>query len=439
MRGAFVFSSEARVIKKLNPRKYSALAVLCLTAFSGPANAQTTTATEDETPATTAIPTVPLPDPNGYDFYLRAGAALKKDNPGPPSAAAKDAATDLALQRAYAANNAETLRLLREGFRYPARRAASRTQGDISKDFPSYSQFREISRLLVQESRVRLADGDQNGAADSLLDAIRLGTDVVRGGPFMAMLVGVAIESVGRADLWSLANRLDAPNARRIARRLEEIEAARVPLAVVVEEEKWLGLSLLRETMSTPDWKAMRAGKLPDQPPKDVDAEEAKALALFKNTSDAQIQANYIGYMDAVIANTRKPYNPVPNVPPAPADPMSAVYAGEIIAGLAARLNHEQSVAANCLLLVTLALRAYRMETGALPATLDVLAPQYLTKLPVDPFSPSAAAPRYRAAQDDYVLYSVGPDGLDNDGQAIPTKRRIDPQSKGDIVVGANT
>lgn len=422
-------------------RKHSAFAALCLAScLASASHAQTTTAKVDQTPAGEAIPVVPLPDPNGYDFFVRAGAALKTENPGPPSAAAsQNVATDLALQRAYVAKNAETLRLLRQGLRLPSRKPAQRTQDSIDADFKPYQQFRDMARLLVQESRVRLADGDLNGAVDSLLDGIQFGTDIVRGGPFMAMLVGVAVEAVARADMWSLVKHLDAPNARRIEKRLEAIEAARVPLSSVIEEEKWFGLSLLRESMRAPEWAALRAGKTDDQAEKKSSEEEAKAEAEFKNTSDAQIEANYIAYMDAVVALTRKPFDIAAPAPPAPADAWSRAYTGKIIARPDSRVIYERSVAANRLLIVALALRVYHGEHNAFPTTLNALAPQPLAQMPTDPFSSTGAPLRYQLAQGAYTLYSIGPDGVDDDGRAIPGGRIINAGSKGDIVAGANT
>lgn len=440
-------------------RRHLAASIACLAACFTCASHAQTTATQAapaqatiETPATETIPVVPLPDPNGYDFYVRAGQALKTENPGPPSAApSKDAATDLALQRAYVAKNAETLRLLREGLRHLARQPASRTNDDITKSFPVQKQFREMARLLVQESRVRLADGDFNGAADSLLDGIQLGIDIVRGGPLMASLVGGAVESIPRAEMSKLVKNLDAAGAQRAAGRLQEIEARRVPLAAVLEEEKWFGLSLLNETLASPYWANVRAAKTPDQitaifgapeagegTSDSEKAEEAKSIAMLQKTSDAQIKENYLGFMNVVVANARLPYNASPPAPPLPADALSRAYTGDIMARPDTRVIADSAVAANRLLIVALALRAHQAEHGAFPATLKELAPQTLAQVPADLFSSTNAPLGYKREKDGYVLYSVGPDGIDDDAKAIPDASRITAQSKGDIVAGIN-
>jgi hypothetical protein len=70
------------------------------------------------------------------------------------------------------------------------------------------------------------------------------------------------------------------------------------------------------------------------------------------------------------------------------------------------------------LLLVELALRAYRSEHGTLPEHLDQLTPALLDQIPIDPCDPAGGKLRYIRTPDGYVLYSVGVDGRDNGGLA---------------------
>ena len=65
------------------------------------------------------------------------------------------------------------------------------------------------------------------------------------------------------------------------------------------------------------------------------------------------------------------------------------------------------------------ALERYHTEHGSYPATLEALVPGQLSSLPSDPWGSPGATLLYRAADDELgpvVLYSVGPDGLDNGG-----------------------
>ncbi len=61
-----------------------------------------------------------------------------------------------------------------------------------------------------------------------------------------------------------------------------------------------------------------------------------------------------------------------------------------------------------------LALERYRLATGAVPDRLDALVPQYLERVPIDPFDGKPI--RYRRTDPGYLLYSVMEDGEDNGG-----------------------
>ena len=62
-----------------------------------------------------------------------------------------------------------------------------------------------------------------------------------------------------------------------------------------------------------------------------------------------------------------------------------------------------------------LALERFRLPTGARPERMEELVPRYLPQVPLDPFDGQPI--RYRRRQAGYLLYSVGPDGQDNDGR----------------------
>jgi hypothetical protein len=63
---------------------------------------------------------------------------------------------------------------------------------------------------------------------------------------------------------------------------------------------------------------------------------------------------------------------------------------------------------------VLAATERYRQDKGAWPASLDVLVPQYLARVPTDPFDGQSL--RLKRLPDGVVVYSVGPDLTDNGG-----------------------
>jgi len=78
---------------------------------------------------------------------------------------------------------------------------------------------------------------------------------------------------------------------------------------------------------------------------------------------------------------------------------------------------HKTMVARERLLAAELALRCYQSEQGHPPARLDELTPKYLSHMPEDPFSGKPLV--YRAQGTNWLLYSVGPDGVDDGGKPI--------------------
>jgi hypothetical protein len=76
--------------------------------------------------------------------------------------------------------------------------------------------------------------------------------------------------------------------------------------------------------------------------------------------------------------------------------------------------RHNKGVARLRLLMTELALRSHHAKHGAPPAQLTQLVPQYLSRVPQDPFSNQPLV--YRPQGTNWLLYSVGPDRKDDGG-----------------------
>ncbi len=66
-----------------------------------------------------------------------------------------------------------------------------------------------------------------------------------------------------------------------------------------------------------------------------------------------------------------------------------------------------------------LACERYRLAQGKWPATLGALIPQYLSSIPLDPYSGQPLL--YRLLPDGVVIYSVGDNGVDDQGDVLET------------------
>jgi hypothetical protein len=80
-------------------------------------------------------------------------------------------------------------------------------------------------------------------------------------------------------------------------------------------------------------------------------------------------------------------------------------------------MRHKTAVAHTYLLEAELALRVYQSEQGRVPVRLDELVPNYLSKVPSDPFSGKTMI--YRPHGTNWLLYSVGPDLVDDGGKSV--------------------
>lgn len=74
---------------------------------------------------------------------------------------------------------------------------------------------------------------------------------------------------------------------------------------------------------------------------------------------------------------------------------------------------------------LSFALHAYYLENGELPTQLNDLVPDYLPKIPSDPFDGEPM----RYSKDKGILYSVGNDFVDQGGSDAPFQYQIDEDS----------
>jgi type II secretory pathway pseudopilin PulG len=153
---------------------------------------------------------------------------------------------------------------------------------------------------------------------------------------------------------------------------------------------------------------------------------------------------NYTAYMDRAIAQDKLSW---PKQRSAPPIPIPTDYVNQMLLPVFAQARFKQygTFAENRLFETQLALRAYLLDHGRYPATLDELIPGYLPSLPIDPFTDGAPL-KYRTTSSGYLLYSVGPDTIDNGGTPIFDGTMSDgtpnysalttADEKGDIVAG---
>jgi hypothetical protein len=78
-------------------------------------------------------------------------------------------------------------------------------------------------------------------------------------------------------------------------------------------------------------------------------------------------------------------------------------------------MKHKRVVAQVRLLTAELAVRCFQSGQGRAPTGLEQPVPKYLQRVPLDPFSGRAII--YRSQGTNWLLYSVGEDGVDDGGK----------------------
>jgi hypothetical protein len=172
----------------------------------------------------------PLPHPNGYLDLTRAGHGVRGN--------LNDlAAKDLDDLRALLTTNADALRLLRVGL---SRDCAVPTDAAIA-NFAAVSRdlvaLKSLANLLQAEGRLAEMENRPGDAAQSYLDAMRLGGKISHGGLIIHRLVGIACEGIGRISLVKLLPQLSCDQIRPLVQQLEQIDEQTVAWMEVMRDE----------------------------------------------------------------------------------------------------------------------------------------------------------------------------------------------------------
>jgi len=416
------------------------------------------------------VPTPAMPNPNARDFYIKACSSFVPYPIATPTVpynlafdqwSSKDAdriGTGPGIAKTYTANassgtlipslaelqglvrvNAPAFAMLRKGFQYEYRDTPSRSFNQL---FPHYSKFRGMARNLATSATAKRLSGDWNGAVNDLLDTLYLGQEVTHGAPLIGDLVGISIQAIGRSDVWTMIDHLDAAQARAAAKRMETITAHHTPYADILQEEEWGMQASLMEVFHQPGWRKEMFSNFMGS-----NGNPGAQLPLL-TVSKREIMDGYTKYMNAMIANAKLPYVGPKAALPQPKDPVTSAIAPVFDK---AQFKDVICQTQNHLLTVAFSLRAYDVEHGQYPKSLKELVPSYLKAIPTDPFTNSASL-SYGLVGKKYVLYSIGPDGQNNGGTASADGKKqpknpgnkpgglswISNGSTGDIVAGVN-
>ena len=388
------------------------------------------------------------PAPNGFDLYVQAAnlsaqpipAVDPSSDSNPPTTAAKGALRyGRARREAWHKSAAPAWAAFRQAQQTPT--------GDPyeygADKMPGYARLRQLARNKNAETRMFELRGEPDKAVSSALDCVEMGYDISRSGALVSRLVGTAICAIGISPLSEssgknnrqLPEQLTGAQARAAAARLEALLKRRPSYVEAMKEERWMILGVLNKGFERGNWRAPDAFEKVGFGPRTTAAtvvggappqqfwDEKMARTL---TSKRAVVAHVNREIDAAIAQLKAPYKPRPRAPislpsgatmrpPASAlDPISAQFTPSPLL----RFDAAREKAQLDLLLLRLALQAYRADKSAYPPDLNALRPTYLRQIPTDDFA-GGKPYNYRKSGANFRLWSVGPDAVNDGGQAI--------------------
>jgi hypothetical protein len=172
-----------------------------------------------------------LPNPNGYDDFIKAGSLVSGNVGDYPH-------LNTAALRQLLTTNVEPLSLVRTGLTRACRVPLDYSPANVATRITHLGGIKSLAQLLAAEGRLAELENRPGDAAECYLTAIRLGRAVGEGGLMIDTLVGVAIQAIGLAGAERLVQSLDAKHCREFASTLETIEAQRDSPQMIEERDR---------------------------------------------------------------------------------------------------------------------------------------------------------------------------------------------------------
>jgi hypothetical protein len=176
------------------------------------------------------LPPIPvMPDPNGYEDFVKAGNMVSNDFENFNE-------LSLAKLRELVNKDAEALQIARTGLQRKCRvkliySATSTTH------LHELAAIKELALAFAAQGRIAEMEKDPADAAQIYLEMIHLANESARGGVIIDQLVGLAIESIAVTHLQKLEDQLDAKSCRETAATLETLDSQSQTWDEVIQQE----------------------------------------------------------------------------------------------------------------------------------------------------------------------------------------------------------
>lgn len=364
--------------------------------------------------------------PTGYDAVIAAAEQVSS----PPRKA--DGARTIEERREAVQRNASVLKQLRLALqqKIEAPIVAPHDEGALKR----INRLQKLSQQLRFEMDVREADGDIVGALDSLLTAHELSAALTHGALLFGWVAAEITDSYfSSRDIAKVITKADAAALRTAVQRLKASDLRFATFAQMQAMEKLTYIKVV--TRMSGEAKEHQAGMPTPEGPATWGMTEEQVKEVLELTPEA-ISAQLAESFDAMIARDHLPFSQAKRI----SLPLAKGVVNQLRKGaqneMRDRLQYERTRTMQRLLAASLELRGIKQESGTYPLEF---------KAPLDPFGDGTPL-LYKREGDSYILYSVGPDGIDDGGaeiQTLETNRatgaktasgRLTPNSTGDIL-----
>jgi hypothetical protein len=175
-------------------------------------------------------PLQPLPNPNGYDDFVKAGQMVVSNVWN------YDKMEEAEL-RTTVQSNSNALQFARNGLQKECRVTLDYSP-TLGTHFSQLMDMKRLAQALAAEGRLADMENRPGDAVKSYLDAVRLGNKSACGGILIDQLVGIAIKAIGTSHLQKLIDQLDAKSCRETAATLETLDTQGQTWDEVMQQER---------------------------------------------------------------------------------------------------------------------------------------------------------------------------------------------------------
>jgi hypothetical protein len=177
----------------------------------------------------------PLPVPNGYDDFVKAGTLI---NSNPPDWWSMNGEELHEALRVLTATNQPALDLVRTGLTKECRMVPWDDSNGSGQHLNNLAKTKATAQAFNAASKLALIEGRTNEAAALATDCIRYGSECARGGVLIDHLVGIAIKNICLRSLSEASAGMDVENARKAIAALEDVRTGGESCEVVLKREK---------------------------------------------------------------------------------------------------------------------------------------------------------------------------------------------------------